>query len=377
MRAGVGTLLISCGEPSGENYAVELSRQLEAERPNLRLVGIGGPRLAHEIEEIWAGLEELSVMGFAEVLRHLPRLRRLRERIAERAAREKVDLLVAVDYPGFHLSLAGAMKKRGIKTLHYIPPKTWSWGAWRNRALRASVHRCAVIFPFEEKYYRQRGIDATFVGHPLLDQHAAALAAESSAREGLLLIPGSRPQEIRRIGPSLAQVARQLQDEGLVGSVRVSRASALDRELFGGMLEICPHMEIVEGPLMDHLKSAAAAIVCSGTASVETALSRTPHAIVYRTSRLTYAVARQLATVQAIGMSNIVLGRTAFPEFVQSELRPRILAETMRELLDANSPARARQESAFSELIQCLGKGEGAAMNVARMALEILDETHS
>ncbi|HKI83653.1 MAG TPA: lipid-A-disaccharide synthase [Candidatus Krumholzibacteria bacterium] len=374
MSAKAGSVLISCGEPSGENYASELAHQLKIERPEVRLVGIGGSRLNEQVEQIWAGLDELSVMGFAEVIRHLPRLRRLRERIAERAREEGVDLLLAVDYPGFHLSLAGAMKKRGIKTLHYIPPKTWSWGAWRNRALRASVHRCAVIFPFEENYYREHGIDATFVGHPLLDQHAAVLESGAARREGLLLIPGSRPQEIRRIGPSMAQAACRLRAEGAVNRVRVSRAPGLPRGLLAEMTQLCPELELVEGPLIQHLISSELAIVCSGTASVETALSRTPHVIVYRTSRLTYAVARQLATVQAIGMSNIVLGRTAFPEFLQKELHPESLVAAMRQLLDPKSAARAEQERAFDELFKCLGKGEGAARNVARMALQILDE---
>ncbi len=377
MTAKADSVLISCGEPSGENYASDLARQLKIERPELWLVGVGGSRLQEQVGEIWAGLEELSVMGFAEVIRHLPRLRRLREKIAERAREEGIKLLVAVDYPGFHLSLAGAMKKRGIKTLHYIPPKTWSWGAWRNRALRASVHRCAVIFPFEEGYYRQRGIDATFVGHPLLDQHAAVLHRGKTRREGLLLVPGSRPQEIRRIGPSMAEAARRLRAEGAVDRVRVSRAPGLPVELLAEMAQLCPSLEIVEGPLIEHLISAEVAIVCSGTASVETALSRTPHAIVYRTSRLTYAVARQLATVEAIGMSNIVLGRTAFPEFLQKELHPESLVAAMRKLLDPHSAERLRQERAFDELFRCLGKGEGAARNVARMALQMLDEEPS
>jgi lipid-A-disaccharide synthase len=172
----------------------------------------------------------------------------------------------------------------------------------------------------------------------------------------------------------MAAAACRLRAEGKVGRVRVSRAPGLPHELLAEMARLCPELEIVEGPLIQHLMAAAVAIVCSGTASVETALSRTPHAIVYRTSRLTYAVARRLATVEAIGMSNIVLGRTAFPEFLQKELHPESLVAAVRELLDASSEARQRQERAFDELYACLGKGEGAARNVARMALQVLDE---
>ena len=351
----MATLLISCGEASGEIYAAEVAEQVRRRRPDLRLVGVGGAVLARHLDEQWADLDELSVMGFAEVVRHLPRLHRLRERLAARARREGVDLLLAVDYPGFHVSLAGAMKQRGIPTLHYIPPKTWSWGAWRNRGLRAKVRRCAVIFPFEEAYYRQRGIPARFVGHPLMDRHAEALARPPGAREGLLLVPGSRAQEIQRIGPVMARAAARLRAEGRVGPVRVSRAPTVAEALLAPLRAELPDLQVVEGPLMDHLLQAAAAMVCSGTATVETALSRTPHAICYRTSPLTYLVARRLATVPAIGMANIVLGRKAFPELVQKDLGTRALAAAVAPLLLSDSPEVAAQRRAFDEVAEKLG----------------------
>jgi lipid-A-disaccharide synthase len=369
----MATVLISCGEASGETYAAEVAEHLRKRRPDLRLVGVGGELLAAQVESRWASLEELSVMGFAEVLRHLPRLRRLRERLAARAREEGVDLLVAVDYPGFHVSLAGAMARRGIATLHYIPPKTWSWGAWRNRSLRRNVRRCAVIFPFEEAYYQERGIDARFVGHPLLDRHGETLTRPADRREGLLLVPGSRAQEIQRVGPVMARAAALLQREGRVERIRVSQAATVDPRWLAPLRAVLPSVEVVEGPLMDHLRRAAAAVVCSGTATVETALSRTPHAICYRTSPLTYAVARALATVPAIGMANIVLGRVAFPEFLQGGLRERPLAAALGPLLEPGSDAVRAQEAAFDELTRRLGRGEGAGANVAAMAVEMLD----
>jgi lipid-A-disaccharide synthase len=374
MNPGAGCVLISCGEPSGEIYAADVAEHIAREAPELRRVGVGGSLLRAQVHELWADLDELSVMGFAEVVRHLPRLRRLRERIANRAAAERVRLLLAVDYPGFHTSLAGAMKRRGIQTLHYIPPKTWSWGGWRNRQLRKNVARCAVIFPFEEAYYAARGIDAEFVGHPLVDRYREILSEPQEQREGLLLVPGSRPQEISRIGPAMAEAAALLRAEGAVEKIRLSRAQSVPFELLRPMLALCRDVQVVEGPLIQHLRRSAAAIVCSGTASVETALSRTPHAIVYRTSHFTYAVARWLATVDAIGMANIVLGRRAFPEFLQRRLEPKALAKAMRPLLLPASPELVRQRSAFEELMRNLGQKDQAARNVARMALAMLDD---
>ncbi len=367
-------ILISSGEISGEAYAVEVARSLRRLRPEWELTGIGGPRLAREVKEVWAGLDELSVMGFAEVLRHLPRLARLRAKLARRILEEGVDLLLAVDYPGFHLGMAGRVRRGGVRVLHYIPPKTWSWGAWRNRALRRNVDRCAVIFPFEEKYYRERGIEARFVGHPLLDRHRAALSAPAPPREGLLLAPGSRPQEVKRIAPVLKRAAVELMESGTVERVRISRAPSIDPDLLWSSFASVPAVEVVEGPLFDHLRRARAAVVCSGTASVETALSRTPHVIVYRTSWPTYLTARALATVDSIGMANIVLGRRAFPEFVQGGLRHPALVESLRPLLDEGSGERRSQEAAFGELAQRLGSGREAAENVAAMAVEMLDE---
>ncbi len=366
-------ILISSGEISGEGYAVEVARWLHRLQPDWTLFGVGGEALGAEVSDRWATIDELSVMGFAEVIRHLPRLQRLRSRLVRRIASEGVDLLLAVDYPGFHLSLAGALRGRSVQVLHYIPPKTWSWGAWRNRSIRRNIDQCAVIFPFEEEYYRSRGIPARFVGHPLADRHAAALAAGEERREGLLLAPGSRPQELRRIGPVMARSAAALRSMGRVETVRVSRAASIDPALLRSCLAPLGEVEVVEGPLFEELRRSEAAMVCSGTASVETALSRTPHLIVYRTSPVTYLLARALATVESIGMANIVLGRRVFPEFVQGGLREDALVSSMVKLLDPHSRERSEQEKGFDELAARLGTARGAAENVAHMAVEMLD----
>lgn len=367
-------MLLSCGEASGDVYLGRLARALRERRPELRLVGVVGPHGREAGVEEWASTDELAVMGFVEIVRHLPRLYRLGTRLARRAAHEGVDLFVPIDYPGFHLRLAARMQARGIPTLDFIPPKTWSWGRHRLAPLRRHVEQCAVIFPFEVEHYGSAGIDVRFVGHPLMDLHAERLATRADGRDGLLLVPGSREQELRRLVPVMAEVVRRLRRSGGPSlRVRVSRAPGVRLEWLRALLDPAVGAELVEGTLVDQLRASSVAIVCSGTATVEAAISDTPHVIVYRTGRLTYALARRLARVEHIGMANIVLGRRAFPEFLQDELEAgAVAAEVGKLFLGQHAPEVAAQREASRELRAALG-GRGCFERVADLVVARLD----
>jgi lipid-A-disaccharide synthase len=356
---------------SGDVYAAEIARALHHLDPQLRIVGIVGERGKDAGVEAWASIEQLSVMGFGEVLRHLPRLRSLARGLARRASEDGVCLFLPIDYPGFHMELARHMCSLDIPTLDFIPPKTWSWGAWRARRLRRYVEHCAVIFPFEAEHYRSRGIDSTFVGHPLVDVHADRLDASRRSREGLLIASGSREQELRRLGAPLGEALATLRRTGVEIPLRLSRAPGVESRWLEPIVDRCPEVEIIEGRLFEHLQAATAAIVCSGTATVEAALARTPHLIVYRTSALSYLIARSLITVAHIGMANIVLGRRVFPEFVQNDLRGGSLASAVRPLLIDEGEARNRQLAACDELRRRLG-APGCFQRVAELALSLL-----
>ncbi len=372
MAAHPPCVFLSAGETSGELYATEVARALRARNPDLQLVGVGGDRLAAAGVELWARSEDLAVMGFLEVVKHLPRLRRLATQLAERASQRGVDLFLPVDYPGFHIHVAQQLRKREIPTLDFIPPKTWSWGRWRLRALRRAVRRCAVIFPFEQTYYRQHGIDAHFVGHPLMDLHQAELDAPRTRRDGeLLLVPGSRRQELANVGPVLGRVAASLLADGSVRRVVVSQAPHVEDAWLAPLMDACPQAQVSNDELFGRLLGSSAAIVTSGTASLEAALAGVPHAIVYRTSPVTYAIARRLATVSHIGMANIALERRAFPEFLQGDFRVEPLTRCMAGLLDPASASRQDQRASSHELRGLLG-GTGAFGLVADMALGML-----
>jgi len=362
-------IFLSCGEASGEVYATELARALRAQRSELRLVGIGGSALRDAGVELWADSAELGMMGFTQVVRHLPRLWALRRALVQRAVRERVDLFLPVDFPGFHISLAGQLRERGIGVLDFIPPKTWSWGKWRQRALRRSVDRCAVMFPFEVQHYQEAGIDARFVGHPLMDRPSRE---DESPRTGLLLVPGSRRQELQGIASVMAASAGRLRRLQPRLKIRISRAPSIRPEWLEPMREVLPQAEIVEGPLDPQLRRAALALVTSGTASFEAALAAVPHLILYRTSALSYRIARTLAKVEHMGMANIVLARRAFPEFLQAECSVERVADALVALA-SDETAREAQRRASVELRGLLGP-PGAIDRVAELALQMLPD---
>lgn len=361
-------VVLSCGEASGDLYCSKIAGALRVQRPDLRLAGIAGPLSREAGVEPWAEQESLAVMGFTEIVRHFPRLWKLGRAVVDRARAEGATLFLPVDYPGFHMRVARRMREAGIGVLDFIPPKTWSWGRHRLKGLPRSVDRAAVIFPFEEEHYRAAGVDATFVGHPLVDVHGAALASAAPARKGLLLAPGSRRQELVRIVPVIAAALRRLRAAGSAPEVvTVSRAPGVDPGLLQPLLD--EGAVLSERELFQELLRAEAAVVCSGTATVEAALAGAAHVIVYRTGALTYAIARRVATVEHIGMANIVLGRRAFPELLQKDLRPETLAASLAPLLDAASPEARAQAKDCAALREALGQ-PGCFARVARMALE-------
>jgi len=366
-------VVLSCGEASGDLYCSRIARALRTRRPDLRLAGIAGPRSREAGVEPWASQESLAVMGFVEVIRHFPRLWKLGNALVARATGEGAALFLPVDYPGFHLRVAGRMKSAGIGVLDFIPPKTWSWGRHRLGALRRNVDRSAVIFPFEEPHYRNAGIDAEFVGHPLVDIHADVLARPAAERDGLLIAPGSRRQELQRLVPVLVRALHLMRERGVRPAIRISRAPGVEEEQLRPLVAVGGDVRLIDEELFGELRRARAAVVCSGTATVEAALAGVPHVIVYRTGTLTYAIARRVASVDHIGMANIVLGRRAFPEILQGELDPAAVADAVAPLLDPRSRETSSQRKSCLQLRDALG-APGCFARVAELALELLDE---
>jgi lipid-A-disaccharide synthase len=367
------TIFISAGEESGDLHGAALARALRERFPGARLIGLGGARMQTEGVKLLAGLNELAVMGFAEVIRHLPFFIKLRKQVFETLAQERVDLVIPIDYPGFNLRLARHAKASGIPVLYYIAPQVWAWHKSRVRDLARDADEVAVVLPFEEDFLRRGGVNARFVGHPLLDRAEPAQPREFWARANgldpdrpiLALFPGSRAQEVRRhleLFQAAADrvVARRPDAQPVVGI-----PGGIDRALYAGAR--WPLVESSSGLL----QYATAAIAKSGTTTLEAGLALTPLVVVYRMNAASYALARRVVKVPHIALANLIAEDRVAPEFVQDAATPQALADAVLPLLDADSEERKRMIAGFAKVRDRLG-GPGASRRVAELAGELL-----
>lgn len=371
------TLFIAAGEPSGDLHGAGLARALRARLPGARLLGLGGSRMAAEGVELLARVEELAVMGFVEVLRHLPFFLDLKRRVFSALEREGVDLVIPIDYPGFNLRLARRARERGIPVLYYIAPQVWAWHASRTRDLARDADHVAVVLPFEERFLRERGVRATFVGHPLLDLRVRAQPRDAWARAAgldparpvLALFPGSRPQEVRRHLDVFSAAARRVVERAPAVQPVIGTPGDVDPAMYAGAE--WPRVESASGLL----EQADAALVKSGTTTLEAALAGTPAVVAYRMHPLSHALARRLVKVPHIALANLIAEERVFPELVQAEASPDALADALIPLLDPSSERRrevvAKLAAVRARLAGGVGEG-GAAERTAALAARLL-----
>ena len=366
-------VMIVAGEPSGDMHAAAMVACLRTRRPELHLVGVGGGRLAAEGVELLERAERIAVVGFVEVIKHLPILRRLMQSLRARMDTGRVKLVVLIDYPGFNMRVAREAKKRGIPVLYYITPQVWAWHKSRVRELRQTVTKAAVILPFEEALLRDAGIDATFVGSPLIDstQHllsradACASLGLDASRPVLALFPGSRAGEIGRHLADFVATAQRVQVSR--PEVQVILSAPPNVTIDPG---ICPY-PVVRDASHTVFRAATAAMCKSGTTTLESAVCGCPLVVAYRTSALTYAIAKRLVTLPNIALVNIVADRRVAPEFIQDDLRADLVAPALLPLLDTASPERERMLVALREVRERMGQ-PGAGVRVAQMVDELV-----
>lgn len=362
-------ILFVVGEPSGDLHAARVARELRASGAPFALRGIGGDLMAAEGVSLDEHIRGLAVMGFVEVLRHLPKHWAMLARLRKRLRSGNVALVVLVDYPGFNMRVAQAAAEAGVPVLYYIVPQVWAWGAERLEKLARWVTLAAPILPFEEKLLRDHGVNATFVGHPLLDRATQMPTREAARAElgfapserVLALFPGSRAQEIARHLDPFVETARLLQRDDPHLRVIVSAAPHVDIDPAR-----CP-FPIVHAASLPVLRAADAAMCKSGTTTLEAAVAGCPHVVAYRTNPVTYFAARRLVKLSHIGLVNIVAGREVAREFVQDALQPLQVAAALAPLLDPATPVRARMLADLAQVRATLGE-PGAAARVAGMA---------
>jgi lipid-A-disaccharide synthase len=366
-------VLFVAGEASGDLHAAGVAAALRRVRPELNLIAVGGRRLAEQGVELIHRDNQLGVMGFLEVVKHVPRHFLLLRTIKRMLARREIALVILIDYPGFNMKVAAAAKKAGVPVLYYVTPQVWAWGAGRIPKLAEFVSKAAVILPFEEPLLRGFGIDATFVGHPMLDR-AVNMPTKVEAREALVLaqntpvlalFPGSRQQEIDRHIDDFVATGREMQRRipGLQVIVSVASTVALDSDR-------CP-FRLVHSASLSVLRAADAALCKSGTTTLEAAIADCPLIVAYRTGRISFALAKRLVKVPHIGLVNVVAGREVAREFIQDDVVPEKMADALVELLGPESPQRREVLRGLSEVRAKLGS-PGAAERVAMIASDLV-----
>lgn len=364
-------ILVTTGEPSGDLHGGHVVRALRALLPTADVAAVGGSQIAATGARMVESIDRLGAMGFIEpVLRfptHYELFRRLRGEFREGC----YDLLVTIDYPGFHLRLAEAARQAGVPVLHYIAPQLWAWRPKRADRWARAVDRLAVILPFETEFFRSHGLDATYVGHPLIDNDRriprdvarAELGLPAEARV-LALFPGSRPGEVDRLWQPYRDAA--------VGLLR--SAAATDVLVAATSWAVYPgseRMQVVRDRPALVLAAADAVLAKSGTTTLEAALADVAMVVAYRTHPITYRLARHLVTVPWVSLVNLIAEREVVPELVQHQVTAGELIRRTEPLLDRGSRPAMEQRAGFSEVRRRLG-GPGASNRVATIATELL-----
>jgi lipid-A-disaccharide synthase len=344
-------VMVSCGEPSGDLYAGALAAEILRKAPSAEIVGFGGDRLAAAGARLLENFSGLSVTGLSEVVRLLPKTYATYRRLVEDAEATRPDVFVAIDFPDFNFVLARALKKRGIPVVYYISPQLWAWRSGRMATMKRLVERVLVIFPFEEQIYRDAGVPVEWVGHPLFDvAPTPAPKREFLQSQGLdpdrpvlALLPGSRTNELHAILPDLVEAARLIRDQVPGVQFLLARAPHLRDELLAPLTNHAAAIVVVDGHADDVLAAADAAVVASGTITVQAALHACPMAVVYRLSPMTYRLGKPFVRVQTYAMPNLVAGRSIVTELIQDAFTPAaVAAEAVRLLTDAKYAERMR-----------------------------------
>lgn len=373
-------LLIIAGEISGDLIGASLIKELKKLDPKIETYGIGGNKMQIEGMNILYHINQMAFLGFSEIVRHLPFLKKVQSELLTIVKKKKINNVVLIDYPGFNLNIAKKIKKNGIKIIYYVSPQLWAWGSGRIKKIKNRIDKMLVVFPFEQKLYNKNNIDVELVGHPLVERinsykflnrkelfHKFQL---DESKDILLLMPGSRRQEVEKIYPQIVNAARKLGKEFNLQIVTAGSVN-IDIQLFN-QLSGTSDIKVVKGYTYDLIKHAKFGIIKSGTSTLEAACFALPMIIVYKTSGLTYLIGKQLITVNKIGMPNILLDDDVVPELIQSDVSEEKIYNAGKQILsDQNRYSSIKLK--LSEVKNKLGNADASA-RAAKHIYELMNE---
>jgi lipid-A-disaccharide synthase len=377
-------VLMVAGEASGDLHGASLIRELKKLDSSLKIFGIGGDKMKTEGMELIYHIDKMAFLGFVEVIKHLPFIKKVQRDLVDEVTKRKVSEVVLIDYPGFNLSIAKKLKqlepKVKLELIYYITPQVWAWGKGRVNKIRELFKKVLVVFPFEEKFFKEKNVNAEFVGHPLIQEinsynfisrnlldHKFDL---DPAKEILLILPGSRMQEVNSIFPESIKAAVKLADE-LDMQIVVACSSNLDEKVFFRLTDH-KNFKVIKDQTYDLLKHSKFGIVKSGTSTLEAGLLELPMVIVYKTSWLTYAIGKSLVKIKNFGMANIVLDEQVVPELIQNEANAEKIYDEAKNILsdeDMFNNIKLR----LSRIKKVLGDAD-APKNAAKIIYSLLNE---
>jgi len=363
------------GEASGDAHGAGVVKELKSRNPDIDIFGIGGDKMQQAGMTLLYHIRDMSFMGFVEVIKHLPLIRSVEKTLEQMLEFKKPDVVVLIDYPGFNLRFARRVKQRGIKVIYYISPQVWAWKKGRVKKMKACIDKMLVVFPFEVPIYEHERIPVEFVGHPLVEEMNTTMERNKfcaqfgldERKQFIAIIPGSRKQEIDKLFSVMLRAAIKV--AGNEKEVLVAVAPNLSVDDYKRYIPQRTSVRLIQHATHEIMKHAEFAFVTSGTATLETACYETPMIVVYKTSSLTYWIARLVVNIRNIALVNIVAGKTVVPELIQGDVTVHNLVNEARKIL--SNPARiilVKEE--LRRVKEKLGQG-GASSKVADAILSV------
>ncbi|MGK9476575.1 lipid-A-disaccharide synthase [Melioribacter sp. OK-6-Me] len=372
-------IMIIAGEASGDLHGAELIKQIKKIDPTIEFYGIGGDRMISAGLQPVVHIKRMAFLGVTEIIRHLPFIRKVRNQLIDLVNKHKIRNAILIDYPGFNLRIANKFKKLGLKNFYYISPQVWAWGRRRIKIIKKIIDKMIVVFPFEEKLYKDNNIDVSYVGHPLIEKIENYEFIPRNDffkqfnldinKEILLLVPGSRKHEIEKIFPIILPAAQKIASNNNLQIV-VACADNIDTSIyqkFGNN-----NYKIIKGHTYELYKYAHFGIVKSGTSTLEAALLGLPFVVVYSTNIITYLLGRMFVRLEHIAMPNILLGEKVVEELIQNDLKADKIINISNEIL--NNPQKYDEiKNKLSKIKLMLGNS-GASRRAAELIYSQLNE---